>query len=131
MGRNRSLKRTPLADLPEDVQEEVRWALDSDRPPLKYKYFGFAEDSRPVAAIVSRAWYEWHKRHQKQRKLVRRQRIIDRDGMLCGICKRAIDCLRDLHIDHIIPLSRGGSSQPNNLQPAHRLCNLKKGASIP
>ena len=36
-----------------------------------------------------------------------------------------------IHIDHIIPFSKGGSSEVGNLQPAHADCNLRKGARAP
>jgi len=120
---------TPLGDLPQGVQDEVRLALESDQPPPKYKYFGDAGE-KPMAAIVSRAWYEWQKRYRRLRKIVRRQRIIDRDGMTCRLCGDSITDTADLHIDHIIPVSRGGSSRPSNLQVTHAACNLAKGAKL-
>lgn len=56
-------------------------------------------------------------------------------GGPCGICGEAID--RTLaapdplspSIDHIVPLARGGSDLIANLQPAHLLCNKRKGAA--
>lgn len=35
---------------------------------------------------------------------------------------------QDLHLDHIKPLSRGGSNWPSNLAPACATCNISKGA---
>jgi len=34
-------------------------------------------------------------------------------------------------IDHVIPLSRGGTNWPSNLRPACNYCNNKKHASLP
>ncbi len=31
-------------------------------------------------------------------------------------------------VDHVIPLVLGGADYPNNLLPAHRSCNSRKGA---
>jgi 5-methylcytosine-specific restriction endonuclease McrA len=45
------------------------------------------------------------------------------DG-LCGLCKRPVE--GDYHIDHIIPLSRGGLHNQNNLQITHPRCNCRK-----
>lgn len=32
-----------------------------------------------------------------------------------------------LTLDHIVPVSRGGTNDANNLRPAHRGCNSKRG----
>jgi 5-methylcytosine-specific restriction endonuclease McrA len=34
------------------------------------------------------------------------------------------------NLDHIVPLSRGGSGLKENIQLAHRRCNLRKGARV-
>lgn len=55
---------------------------------------------------------------------------------LCGVCGNGLDPdLRHPHpqsrsIDHILPLSRGGTHEQANLQFAHLVCNLRKGARI-
>jgi 5-methylcytosine-specific restriction endonuclease McrA len=36
-----------------------------------------------------------------------------------------------LTIDHIVPLAVGGSDRLDNLQPAHRMCNVEKGDDLP
>lgn len=54
----------------------------------------------------------------------------------CGICGDPLD--RDLthpdprskSIDHIVPLSRGGTHVAANLQWAHLFCNVAKGARL-
>lgn len=119
----------PLSEFSPEKRAEIEWLAAQREAPPKWLYFG----ENKIAGVVSRAWREWHKRtHRelaKKRYIGKRQRIIDRDGMVCGICKDAITSMSDLHIDHIIPLARGGSSDPANLQPAHALCNMIKGAS--
>ena len=55
-----------------------------------------------------------------------RARVISRDGLLCGICGRPVDPA-EVHIDHRLPVAKGGDSHPQNLQVAHRACNLWKG----
>ena len=32
-----------------------------------------------------------------------------------------------LHMDHIVPISRGGSDTLENVRPTHAICNLRKG----
>jgi 5-methylcytosine-specific restriction endonuclease McrA len=34
-------------------------------------------------------------------------------------------------IDHILPLARGGTHEPSNVQAAHFGCNAAKGARVP
>lgn len=63
---------------------------------------------------------------------VNRQGIFDRDGWICQLCMEPIR--RDVaaphplsaSIDHVLPLARGGTHQPSNVQAAHLLCNSIK-----
>jgi 5-methylcytosine-specific restriction endonuclease McrA len=53
---------------------------------------------------------------------------------LCGICKQPIDTSipypepMSFSVDHIIPVSKGGSERNENLQASHLSCNIAKGA---
>lgn len=48
----------------------------------------------------------------------------------CGICGKPIR-FQDMTIDHKIPLSKGGTKDFSNLQPAHLSCNfLKNGMTM-
>jgi 5-methylcytosine-specific restriction endonuclease McrA len=59
-------------------------------------------------------------------------RQTDALGQLkCALCGRVIGPGSVFHVDHIIPVARGGKHEEGNLQIAHRQCNLKKGASLP
>jgi 5-methylcytosine-specific restriction endonuclease McrA len=35
-----------------------------------------------------------------------------------------------MHLDHIVPLARGGEHSYANTQPAHPTCNRRKGAKV-
>lgn len=50
-----------------------------------------------------------------------------RDGFACVQCKGT----EDLTIDHIVPLSRGGTDELSNLQTMCHACNLTKGRDHP
>lgn len=49
---------------------------------------------------------------------------IKAKGLFCGICQYLIE--GDYQYDHIIPLSRGGKHIAENIQLAHKSCNLRK-----
>lgn len=53
-----------------------------------------------------------------------RQRVFERDGFACQYCgsKDNLEC------DHVVPLSRGGSHEDDNLKTACRPCNRSKCA---
>jgi 5-methylcytosine-specific restriction endonuclease McrA len=58
-----------------------------------------------------------------------RHLIMKRDHFRCKICgtSPASDPSVVLHIDHITPISKGGNSQPQNLQTLCATCNIGKG----
>ena len=50
----------------------------------------------------------------------------------CAICKLRFIEGRDVHWDHIIPLSKGGARlDESNVQPTCVRCNTAKGDSVP
>ena len=59
--------------------------------------------------------------------------LAARDGKRCHICRRLIDIgLSGSHrngptIEHILPVSKGGTNEPGNLALAHRSCNVSRG----
>jgi 5-methylcytosine-specific restriction endonuclease McrA len=53
--------------------------------------------------------------------------ILWRDGFRCRWCGRS----DPLHVDHIVPCSRGGDATPWNLQTLCRMCNIAKGDRWP
>lgn len=93
---------------------------------------------------------EYYKKHpDKCRKYWRKRRalkrgvehepyidtyIFERDGWICQVCGQKINKRlkwphpRSKSIDHIIPMSKGGSNAPINVQATHLRCNLSKQA---
>lgn len=79
------------------------------------------------------------------RKRLRRR--VEVEGRPCAICGKPIDYSLDwwvdprdgkrkrhplsYELDEIVPISKGGSSfDYDNVQPAHRICNQRKGNRI-
>lgn len=58
--------------------------------------------------------------------------VFERDGWRCGICGERIPKgarypdPRSASVDHVIPLSRGGTHEMKNAQATHLLCNALK-----
>lgn len=95
--------------------------------------------------LSARRWAEEHPQRRRElsriKELTRRARklnqfienvdpeiVYDMHGGMCGICEEFIQ--DDFHVDHRIPLSKGGLHGYINCQPAHPICNLRKGANV-
>jgi hypothetical protein len=51
-------------------------------------------------------------------------------GVFCGMCGKKLE-FKDFAVDHVFPWSKGGETEPPNLQILCKNCNQKKGAHIP
>lgn len=70
---------------------------------------------------------QYHSKNQRKfmtREL--RERIMRRDNYTCKICGKYMPDEVGLHIDHIIPVSKGGKSIEQNLQVLCSKCNGHK-----
>lgn len=82
----------------------------------------------------------YHKRRAQKRGTqaedIRPIDIYERDGWLCGLCSTTVDPGRawpdrmSPSLDHILPLSKGGTHTHENVQLAHLTCNVSKGNRI-
>lgn len=78
-----------------------------------------------------RAW----KRHQRQWRPSTHQKrlILERDDWRCYLCRSPIPSDTSwphplsATVDHVVPMSAGGSSRNDNLRAAHWHCNQEKG----
>jgi len=68
--------------------------------------------------------------------------VVKLYGTDCHICNEPIDFTaprqcgklgweRGYHVDHVIPLSKGGADSIENVRPAHGQCNIIKWAKMP
>ena len=60
---------------------------------------------------------------------VQREEVIARDQSICYLCGRFAE-RDDIHIDHIVPISRGGNGTLENLAVTHSHCNEVKGTRL-
>jgi 5-methylcytosine-specific restriction endonuclease McrA len=70
-----------------------------------------------------------HRSKTRVQGTARRKNIYDRDKGACYICKESLQ-LKDVHLDHLIPVARGGDSGAANLAVACGFCNRSRGATI-
>lgn len=62
--------------------------------------------------------------------------LAERDGLDCGICGTQVDMAarwpapESASVDHIIPVSRGGTHEESNLQLSHWSCNHAKRDNV-
>jgi 5-methylcytosine-specific restriction endonuclease McrA len=94
---------------------------------------GFAKYCSPACQRSTRWRNESHRRVVAYRAVAKvRPLVIATYGMRCHLCGGRIDERLDrnhslaLTIDHVVPISRGGSDEIENLRPAHRACNVRK-----
>jgi 5-methylcytosine-specific restriction endonuclease McrA len=65
------------------------------------------------------------------------EQVVRAYGENCHICQNAIDLqLARTHrygltVDHVIPVSKGGTDDMSNLRPAHWICNIIKSDKMP
>lgn len=74
---------------------------------------------------------EYHAKNQRRLMTPKlRQKIKERDRYTCQICGKYMPDEVGLHIDHIVPVAKGGKTVPSNLQVLCSKCNSSKGAKL-
>lgn len=111
-------------DLIGGKRSEIRRALDVfSRPdgdgvaPIEVQRTEYRHD------LVITKWGKWIGREPILPD--QRRRILDRDGLLCGICGKPVQS-DDVHIDHRRPVILGGDTRDDNLRVTHSKCNLRR-----
>lgn len=67
--------------------------------------------------------------------------VLSLYGIECYLCYEEIDMLAPrstkhpgwelgLHIDHVVPISKGGDNTLSNVRPSHAICNIRKGSKL-
>lgn len=78
------------------------------------------------------------RKHQNGKEPYTRDEILSRDDYTCHICLIKVDLNASSqigvgdwklypHMDHVIPVSKGGPDTPANVKTAHAYCNILKG----
>ncbi len=90
-------------------------------------------ERRRRACAARRRWLSQSGGRPQQ--IGRWRRILERDGPSCWLCHLPVDLTTTRptnrlapSVDHVVPLSLGGSDRDDNLRLAHFGCNSRRGA---
>lgn len=98
-------------------------------------YHSIIYNDQQVARILPIAIQEQQQLTEYQRQILTerskmgdglRYDILKRDGFRCQICGASAKDGVKLHVDHIVPVSKGGKTVPSNLRTLCNRCNLGK-----
>lgn len=90
----------------------------------------------PEAAALADARRRMLKQQANQGERFAPSDVYERDGWTCGLCRLPVDPglawphPMSASVDHILPLSQGGSHTLANVQRAHLSCNSRKSDRI-
>lgn len=102
-------------------------------------------DGRATGRIASDPWDDRRKANYHRRRALKvatqvediiPRAIYERDGWTCGLCALAVDQRKawpdplSPSLDHVTPLSKGGTHTHDNVQLAHLTCNVSKGNRV-
>lgn len=135
------------------IDDEHMFIFKLTREQTRYRQENYVKTPYKVEIVVNRVGYnliqvverykllseidfectlnEYHSKNQ--RKLMTKElkeRIKKRDNYTCQVCGKYMPDEVGLHIDHIIPVSKGGKSIASNLQVLCSKCNGSKSNKI-
>jgi 5-methylcytosine-specific restriction endonuclease McrA len=126
-------------------QRKAYAAANRDRLRVSWEAWRQAnpERRRAIELRARRKFEQTHREKILDKNSRRRARILSvtvekvdrmvvyaRDRGRCGICGRFV-AKASFHVDHVIPLARGGPHSYANVQVAHPTCNHRKRATMP
>lgn len=136
---------------PAKLKEYDRRDYEKNREQIILKARAWRKANPDKVNASTRAFHEAHPEFMRRRVQRRRARrlnngveryteaqVLELYGTNCALCSLPIDltaprtCRKagwqyGLHIDHVIPISKGGPDTLANVQPTHALCNVRKG----
>lgn len=118
---------------PPTTESTITCSIHYTSPAGRNRYKNFqVYSTEDIKNFVNQSYVLEKERESKeyQRKILTpslRYDILKRDNFKCVICGRTPK--KDgvtLHVDHIIPVSKGGKTEPENLRTLCSICNLGK-----
>ena len=135
----------------EILDDKQAYHFKTIRKQTRYRQHNYVKTAYKVSVVDSEWVVNWpwltnrHKQLEKigfeatlneynsknQRRLMTpllRKKIMERDHYTCQNCGKYMPDEVGLHIDHIIPIAKGGKSVASNLRVLCSKCNGSKGA---
>ena len=133
----------------EKLKAYIKAYRKANKEKLNAQSKAYHQTNKKVVRLRNKAWrqrnpeiYRKHNRthhalkHTTQAEPINEKIVYLRDGWKCQICKKRVD--KEFKwpdpmfasLDHIIPLSKGGTHTYNNVQLVHLKCNLRKYNNI-
>jgi len=134
----------------ERMKERNARLTAQDKERIKLTHARWYEKNKEKVLKKGKKWREQNHDKVISKKAKRRsvisesysiQQVLERYGTDCHICHKPINLKAprragskgwelSLHIDHVIPLAKGGTNLLENVKPAHGKCNLRKSANV-
>ena len=134
---------------PEKVKAWRKTYEEKNREKIKARRKAYSKINCKKQRAQTKAWAQAHpdKKRERNRKVrilkhttqtepINEKEVYLRDGWICQICKKQVD-KRFNHpnpmcasLDHITPLSEGGSHTYANVQLAYLVCNQTKYINV-
>ena len=80
--------------------------------------------------ILANLMGKWNRNKSKKRRW-QKNHLINKYGNFCALCRISFNSMKEITFDHIIPMSRGGVNELENLQLVHLHCNHAKADMLP
>jgi 5-methylcytosine-specific restriction endonuclease McrA len=135
---DRNRRSTPEFKAREAERRRQRYQANREdaKAAAKAAYYADPEKARArvreyYARPEVRAWRsEYCRKRNADPEVKARYAVWETCNGICHICQRPADPT-DWHLDHIIPLSRGGDHTYANVAVSHPMCNMRKHAHDP
>jgi 5-methylcytosine-specific restriction endonuclease McrA len=110
-------KKTWRHMTPQRVSRFIEFVADLRSWPMYKKALHPNEAPRPNHNKI---------REREKMTAAMRYSVIKRDAYRCRACGFSVQDGAHLHVDHIVPVSKGGATEIGNLQTLCTVCNLGK-----
>lgn len=100
--------------------------IDGYASYIAYKSLGYTHIPYDIASMEEEMTY-FDMFYESSIRMSKRDFVTRRDNNTCYICQRKLTP-KDITLDHVIPVCKGGDSSDMNLRCCCKLCNSLKGS---